>query len=53
MAKDKVCQGHCFSNAHPVESTPLSTSNRLGSKGSESHEVNRRAVLASHQYDHA
>lgn len=33
--------------------TPLSTSNRLGGKGGGSHEVNRRAALASHQFGHA
>ena len=33
--------------------TPLSTSNRLGGKGGGSHEVNRRAVLSSHQFGHA
>ena len=33
--------------------TPLSTSKRLGGKGGGSHEVNRRAVLASHQFGYA
>ena len=33
--------------------TPLSTSKRLGGKGGGPREVNRRAVLSSHQFGHA
>ena len=33
--------------------TPLKTSEGLGGKGGGAHEVNRRSVLASHQFGHA
>jgi hypothetical protein len=51
--REGLCEQLLLKCSHCKIETPLATNNRLSGKGGGSHEVNRRSVLASHQFDHA
>jgi hypothetical protein len=51
--REGLCEQLFLKCSYCKVETPLATSNRLGGKGGGSHEVNRRSVLASHQFGQA